>query len=137
MSARHRTARSHRPVPRATTTAAPDLHGGRELAALVGLSHPAPLHPDELAVLPAQCVIPPEEVARIHAGVTNVLAGLGQGHLLTSETVTGLRQAAARGCGLAVPPHVAKALWRFCDTFGDREPLLRGAREGLRVTVPA
>ncbi len=136
MSARHRTARTHRTTDRAARPT-PRLLGQRELTALTGLVHPAPLPDSELAVLPTECVIPPGEVSRTHQGVTRVIAGLGQPGLLRCETVAGLAEAAGRGWGLAVPSHVAKALWRFCDAFSDQEPLLRGARKGLRVHVTA
>lgn|GEM_PF-4842808 len=129
MSTKHRTARSHRPAVRT----APTLHGQRELSALAGLAYPTPLTRDELALLPNECVIPPDEVARTHAGVTRVLAGIGHADLSRCEIATGLQAAAERGIGLSVPPHMAKALWRFCDAFVPREPLLHGAREGLRV----
>lgn len=136
MSARHRTARTHRPIDQ-TARPVPRLHGPRELAAVNGLVHPAPLPDSELADLPPSCVIPPSEVARTHQGLTRVLADLGQPDLLRGEIVDGLRDAAGRGCGLSVPPHLAKALWRFCGAFCAQEPLLRGAREGLRVHVTA
>jgi hypothetical protein len=134
VSTRHRTARSHRPTDR-TARPAPRLHGHRELAAVAGLAHPTPLPESELADLPPACVIPPDEVARTHQGLTRVLADLGQPDLLRGEIVDGLRDAAGRGRGLSIPPHMAKALWRFCDAFSTQEPLLRGAREGLRVHV--
>ena len=130
MSSHKRTARSHRTTMRPVT---PDLHGRRDLHALTGLAHPAPLTSDELAVAPTKCLIPPTAVARTSEGVTRVLTGLGHADLLTCQVVTGLRDAAQRGWGLSVPAHAAKALWRFCDAFADREPLLLGAREGLRV----
>jgi len=136
VSARHRTARTHRPIDW-TARPAPRLLGHRELAAVAGLAHPAPLAESELAGLPPACVIPPDEVARTHQGLTRVLADLGQPGLLRGEIVDGLRDAAGRGWGLSVPPHMAKALWRFCDAFSTQELLLRGAREGLRVHVTA
>lgn len=134
MSTHKRTARSHRTTTRAV---APDLYGRRDLHALTGLAHPAPLTSAELAVVPTECLIPPTEVARTHEGVTRVLTGLGHADLLTCEVVTVLRDAARRGWGLSVPAHAAKALWRFCDAFADWEPLLLGARDGLRVHAAA
>lgn len=73
------------------------------------------------------------EVVRVLAGDAAVLARVGQAGLLRCEVPVGFAQAAGVGWGMGLPPHLAKALWRFRDAFSDPGPRLRGAREGLRV----
>lgn len=139
MSKRHAAARrtTANCPPRTNPPRGPaGLAGPRHLSALMGLLTPPSLDPIVDADMPdGRCTMPPADVARTIAGATAVLGRLGQRDMLDGPVLRPLADAAARGRGVSLPHEHSKALWRFCDAFGDDEPLLRGAARGLRVLV--